>query len=86
MKYRFQYIGQGKPGTICEFDRWDVKDMAKNSHDWKPHPDDADAIREVLLATMMPEIQQNELGRIPDPETTLHLPKKNGNDSTDHRK
>lgn len=84
MKYRFQYIGQGTPGTICEFDRWDVKEMAKNAHDWQPHPDDLPYIKEILMDDLAPEIKQNEAGRIKQP--TLTLPKQNGDNRSDNRK
>lgn len=84
MKYRFQYIGKGSPGTICEFDRMDVKEMAKNSHDWRPHPDDLQAIKEILMDDLAPEIKENEAARIKQP--LLTLPQKNGDDRADHRK
>lgn len=50
----------GTAGTIIEVERWDVKEMARNSHDWKP----IDDIRDVLLEDLAPEIRENELGRI----------------------
>lgn len=70
MKYRFQYIGQGKEGVICEFERWDVKEMAKNSHDWKP----LDDITDILLDDLAPEIKANQLARIHEPEVDKQLP------------
>lgn len=38
MKYKFQYIGTpfslDNPGTICEFEEWDLPEMRRQKQDW----------------------------------------------------
>lgn len=41
-KYRFEYR---KNKSVIEVDAWDVQEMIKNSHDWKP----LDDVTQVLL-------------------------------------